>query len=179
MPDKNKRAYRDLHEHLAELKAKGLLVTVDRQIDKDSELHALVRWQFVGGLKEEERKAFLFTNIVDGKGRKYDMPVVVGALAANRAVYSVGMDAPVEKIQDKWDHAIAHPIAPRVVTEAACHEVVHTGKDLLGEGRGLGILPIPISTPGFDSAPTLTAANVVTKDPITGVANMGTYRCAL
>ena len=174
-----KRAYRDLHEHLAELKSKGLLVTVDRQIDKDSELHALVRWQFVGGLKEEERKAFLFTNIVDGKGRKYDMPVVVGALAANRAVYSVGMDAPVEKIQEKWDHAIAHPVAPRIVTEAACQEVVHMGKDLLGEGRGLGILPIPISTPGFDSAPTLTAANVVTKDPATGVANRGTYRCAL
>ena len=173
------RAYRDLPEHIAALKEKGLLVTVDRQIDKDSEMHALVRWQFVGGLRETDRKAFLFTNIVDGRGRKYDFPVVVGALAANRAIYSVGMDAPVEKIQDKWDDAIAHPIAPRVVTEAACHEVVITGKDLIGEGKGLGILPIPISTPGFDSAPTLTAANVVTKDPATGIANMGTYRCAL
>ena len=175
----SKRTYRDLHEHIAELKARGLLVTVDRQIDKDSELHALVRWQFVGGLAEGDRKAFLFTNIVDGRGRKYDMPVVVGALAANRAVYSVGMDAPVDKIQAKWDHAIAHPVPPRVVTEAACHEVVITGTDLIGEGRGLGLLPIPISTPGFDSAPTLTAANVVTKDPDTGAANMGTYRCAL
>ncbi len=174
-----KRAYRDLHEHLDELKRRGLLVTVDRQIDKDSELHALVRWQFVGGLHETERKAFLFTNIVDGKGRKYDMPVVVGALAANRAVYSVGMDAPVEEIQAKWDRAIANPIAPNIVTEAACHEVLLTGNDLVGEGNGLGRLPIPISTPGFDSAPTLTAANVVTKDPVSGVANMGTYRCAL
>ena len=122
MPAPTKRAYRDLHEHLDELKKKGLLVTVDRKIDKDSELHALVRWQFVGGLAETERKAFLFTNIVDGKGRTYDMPVVVGALAANRAVYSVGMDAPVEEIQAKWDHAIANPIAPNIVTEAACHE---------------------------------------------------------
>ena len=173
------RTYRDLHEHIAELKARGLLVTVDRRIDKDSELHALVRWQFVGGLKEEDRKAFLFTNIVDGKGRKYDMPVVVGALAANRAVYSVGMDAPVAEIQAKWDRAIANPVPPRVVTEAACHEVVIKDADLIGEGKGLGLLPIPISTPGFDSAPTLTAANVVTKDPVTGVANMGTYRCAL
>jgi UbiD family decarboxylase len=174
-----KRAYRDLHEHIDELKKRGLLVTVDRQIDKDSELHALVRWQFVGGLAEAERKAFLFTNIVDGKGRKYDMPVVVGALAANRAVYSVGMDAPVDEIQAKWDKAIANPIPPNIVTEAACHEVVLTGADLIGEGNGLGRLPIPISTPGFDSAPTLTAANVVTKDPDSGIANMGTYRCAL
>ena len=174
-----KRTYRDLPEHLAALKEKGLLVTVDRQIDKDSELHALVRWQFVGGLAEADRKAFLFTNIVDGKGRKLNMPVVVGALAANRAIYSVGMDAPVDKIQDKWDAAIAKPIPPRVVTEAPCHDVVITGADLIGDGKGLALLPIPISTPGFDSAPTLTAANVTTKDPDTGVQNMGTYRCAL
>ena len=52
------------------------------------------------------------------------------------------MDAPVEKIQDKWDNAIAHPVEPVVVTDAACQEVVHTGQDLLGEGKGLGILPI-------------------------------------
>ncbi len=174
-----KRPYRDLHEHVAELKARGLLVTVDRQIDKDSELHALVRWQFVGGLKETERKAFLFTNIVDGKGRKYDMPVVVGALAANRAVYSVGMDAPVDEIQAKWDQAIAHPIPPKLVDKAPCPEVVHTRADLNGEGKGLGLLPIPISTPGFDSAPTLTAANVTTRNPDTKVQNSGTYRCAL
>jgi 4-hydroxy-3-polyprenylbenzoate decarboxylase len=174
-----KRAYRDLHEHLDALKEKGLLVTVDKQIDKDSELHALVRWQFVGGLAETDRKAFLFTNVVDGKGRKFDMPVVVGALAANRAVYSVGMDAPVEKIQAKWDNAIAHPIPPREVETAACQEVVITGANLVGEGKGLDRLPIPISTPGFDSAPTLTSANVTTKNPDTGVQNSGTYRCAL
>ena len=174
-----KRAYRDLHEHLAELKRRGLLLTIDRQIDKDAELHPLVRWQFVGGMEEKDRKAFLFTNIVDGHGRKFDMPVVVGALAANRDVYSVGMDAKVEDIQAKWDRAIAHPVAPRVVENAACHEVVVTGDDLMGPGKGLDALPIPVSTPGFDSAPTLTATNVVTRDPNSGVQNMGTYRAAL
>lgn len=173
------KPYPDLHEHLDELKKRGLLTVVERVIDKDAELHPLVRWQFVGGMPEAQRKAFLFTNIVDGRGRRYSMPVVVGAMAANREIYSVGMGAPVEKIQAKWDHAIAHPIPPRVVDEAPCHEVVLLGKDLLGEGNGLDRLPIPISTPGFDSAPTLTATNVVTKDPETGVQNMGTYRAAL
>ena len=96
---------------------RGLLLTIDRPIDKDAELHPLVRWQFVGGMDEAERKAFLFTNIIDGRGRKYDMPVVVGAIAANRAIYSVGMGAPVEEIQAKWDHAIAHPVAPRLVNQ--------------------------------------------------------------
>jgi 4-hydroxy-3-polyprenylbenzoate decarboxylase len=40
-------------------------------------------------------------------------------------------------------------------------------------------LPIPVSTPGFDGAPTLTATNVITKDPETGVQNHGTYRAGL
>ena len=176
---KGARGYRDLHEHLEELKKRGLLLTIARPVDKDSELHPLVRWQFVGGMDEAERKAFLFTNIVDGRGRKYDIPVVVGAIAANRAIYSAGMGAPLSEIQAKWDRAIAHPIPPREIEHAACHEIVHEGEALQGEGRGLDRLPIPISTPGFDSAPTLTATNVITRDPETGVQNMGTYRAAL
>jgi len=174
-----KRGYPDLHEHLETLKARGLLLTVDEPIDKDSELHPLVRWQFVGGLDEPERKAFLFTHVTDARGRKYAIPVVVGAIAANRAIYSAGMGVPVDEIQAKWDHAIANPIPPRVVSEGACQEVVITGAALQGEGHGLDMLPIPISTPGFDSAPTLTATNVITRDPETLVQNMGTYRAAL
>ncbi len=173
------RNYPDLHEHLDALRGRGLLLTIEEPIDKDAELHPIVRWQFVGGLDEPERRAFLFTNIVDGRGRKYAMPVVVGALAANRAIYSVGMGVPLEEIQAKWDHAIAHPVPPRIVGEAVCQERVIEGAALQGEGCGLDALPIPISTPGFDSAPTLTATNVITKDPETGVQNMGTYRAAL
>ena len=173
------RTYPDLHEHLALLAERGLLQTVDRAIDKDSELHPLVRWQFVGGMAEAERKAFLFTHIVNAQGREYSIPVVVGALAANRAIYSAGMGVPVDQIQAKWDRAIANPVAPRVVTDADCQEVVIEGEALLGIGHGLDALPIPISTPGFDSAPTLTATNVITRDPETGVQNMGTYRAAL
>jgi len=173
------RGYRDLHEHLDALREQGLLLTIDRTIDKDAELHPLVRWQFVGGLDEADRRAFLFTKVSDGRGRAYDMPVVVGAIAANRAIYSIGMDASIENIAAKWDHAIANPVAPRLVSDAPCHDVVLEGDALKGEGNGLDRLPIPISTPGFDSAPTLTATNVITRDPATGTQNMGTYRAAL
>jgi UbiD family decarboxylase len=174
-----KRGYADLHEHLDELRRRGLLVTVDRPIDKDAELHPLVRWQFVGGLDESQRRAFLFTDVRDGRGRKYPFPVVVGAIAASPAIYSVGMGVPVEGIGERWEHGMAHPVPPRMVERAACQEVVLEGEALLGEGNGLDRLPIPISTPGYDSAPTLTATNVVTRDPETGVQNMGTYRAAL
>ncbi len=173
------RGYKDLHEHLDELRRLGLLLTIDRPIDKDSELHPLVRWQFVGGIDEAARKAFLFTNVTDGRGRRFSMPVVVGAIAANREIYAAGMGVPLGEIQARWDRALAHPIAPRLVERALCHEVVHEGAALQGEGKGLDRLPIPISTPGFDAAPTLTATNVITRDPETGVQNMGTYRAAL
>lgn len=179
MNDSGTAPYKDLHDHIAELEQRGLLIRVTREIDKDSELHPLTRWQFVGGIKEEDRKAFLFTNIRNKAGRKYDIPVLVGGLAANRSIYAVGMDCKLDEIQAKWDMAIANPIAPREVVNAPCHEMVETGDVLSREGSGVDALPIPVSTPGFDSAPTLSATNVITRDPESGVQNMGTYRCAL
>ena len=173
------RGYPDLHEHLEALEQAGLLLTIDRPIDKDAELHPLVRWQFVGGIEEHERRAFLFTNVIDGRGRKYPFPVVVAAYAGNAAIYSIGMRAPVEDIEARWGRAIASPVPPRVVERAACHDVVMTGAALKGEGNGLDALPVPISTPGFDSAPTLTATNVITRDPESGIQNHGTYRAGL
>src|SRR5213083_967836 len=73
----------DLQEHIADLAAKGLITRIDHPINKDTELHPLVRLQFIGGIPESERRAFLFTNVVDGSGRRYDMPVVVGVIAAS------------------------------------------------------------------------------------------------
>src|SRR3954468_23286864 len=102
----------DFQEHLADLDAKGLLVRIDGPINKDTELHPLVRWQFLGGVPENERRAFLFTNVTDAKGRRYDMPVVVGALAASPEIYSIGMGRPVEEIGHAWIAAIGNPVAP-------------------------------------------------------------------
>ena len=169
----------DFQEHLRRLEARGLVTRIDRAIDKDSELHPLVRWQFQGGLAEDQRRAFLFSNVVDGAGRRYDIPVAVGALAASPEIYAVGMGKPVGEIGQAWTHAVAHPIAPAVVASPACQEVVNKGGDLLKPGEGLARLPVPISTPGFDSAPYLTATLCITRDPETGVQNMGTYRAAL
>ena len=137
----------DLQQHLADLEAAGLLVRIDRPINKDTELIPLVRWQFIGGMPEDQRRAFLFTNVIDSKGRKYDMPVVVGALASSPAIYALGMGRPVEEIGDAWMAAIAHPIPPVATNNAPCQEVVITGDALKTEG--LKALPVPVSTPGF------------------------------
>src|SRR6202030_1715099 len=144
----------DFQDHLADLETAGLVTRIDTPINKDTELHPLVRWQFVGGVPEEKRRAFVFTNVTDAMGRE------------------------VEEIGEAWLAAINHPIAPVTVTSAPCQEVVITGKDLKAPG-GLNALPVPVSTPGFDSAPYLTAQLCVTRDTDSGVQNMGTYRAAL
>src|SRR3974390_338837 len=169
----------NLQLHLRDLEAQGLLLRIDTPINKDTELHPLVRWQFLGGMSADERRAFLFTKLTDSKGRKCDMPVVVGSLAASPRIYALGMGRKVEEIGDAWVNAIQHPIPPVRVNAAVCQEVVIKGEALTQKGGGLAALPVPISTPGFDAAPYLTETLCVTRDPETGVQNMGTYRAAL
>src|SRR5580704_8106196 len=169
----------DLQEHLADLEAKGLLTRIDHPVDKDTELHPLVRLQFIGGIPEAQRKAFLFTHVIDGSGRRYDMPVVVGAIAASAEIYSLGMRRAVGEIGAAWLAAIANPIPPVRVTAPQCQEVVISGDALRARDGGMKLFPVPISTPGFDAAPYLTATLCITKDPETGIQNIGTYRAAL
>jgi 4-hydroxy-3-polyprenylbenzoate decarboxylase len=169
----------DLQDHLQRLEKLGLMQRISRQINKDSELHPLARWQFQGGIPSEDRKAFLFNNVTDASGKVFEMPVAVGALAANPEIYAAGLGVEVEEIGDVWTRAMDNPIQPVAVDDAPCQEVVMTGDDLTRVGGGLSALPVPISTPGFDAAPYLTATLVVTKDPETGVRNMGTYRAQL
>jgi UbiD family decarboxylase len=170
------RAYPDLHDHIDALEKAGQLIRVDRPINKDTEMHALVRWQFRGGIPESERKAFLFTNVVDSHGKHYDIPVIVGGLAANREIYRIGLGCELDQIEATWARAMASPIKARIVDSAPCHDIVIQGDGLNQEGKGLDGIPVPISTPGWDIAPYTTLSQYITKDPDTGVQNVGNYR---
>ncbi len=118
-PPRHPRSYPDLHEHVLALARAGLLVVVDEPINKDTEMHPLVRWQYRGGIPEPERKAFLFTQPTDSKGRRFDISVLVAGLAANRDVYRIGFGKPLDEIGPTWVKAIADPMPPRVVTRRA------------------------------------------------------------
>lgn len=166
--------YRDLRELIKALEANNKLAKVTRVINKDTELHPLVRWQF-RGLPEEQRKAFLFENVIDLRGKKYRMPVLVAGHAASTEVYAIGMMCKSKEISGKWSQAQLHPVAPKLVSDGPVYEETHLGDNLLEHG-GLEELPVPISTPGFDNAPYFTAACWITKDPDTGIRNVGVYR---
>lgn len=166
--------YKDLREHLSALEERGKLTRIKNEINKDTQLHPLVRLQF-RGLPEEQRNAFLFENITDSKGRKFDTSVVVGALASSTEIYAIGMMCQTEEIGEKWFKAQVNPIEPRLIATGPIHEEVHMGSNLLEHG-GLDEFPIPISTPGYDIAPFFTSPYWVSKDPDTGIRNVGTYR---
>ncbi len=108
------------------------------------------------------------------------MPVVVGALA-RLAAHLFGRHGAAGRGDRGGLDRTPSPIRSRrcASTTPPCQEVVITGDALRAPGQGLAALPVPISTPGFDAAPYLTATLAVTRDPETGIQNMGTYRAGL
>jgi UbiD family decarboxylase len=170
------RNYADLHDHILALYRAGLLVLVDQPINKDTEMHPLVRWQYRGGIAENDRRAFLFTQPTDGKGAHYGMAVLVAGLAANPDVYRIGFGRPLQEIGGAWVTALSAPIAPRIIADAPCQEICVLRDALEAPGAALDGLPVPISTPGFDNAPYLSAGHYITKDPESGLQNVGNYR---
>jgi len=168
------KPYNDLREFIQTLDEQGKLVRVHKKINKDTELQPLVRWQF-RGLPEEARKGFLFDNVTDSKNHSYKSSVLVGGLAGSEAIYCLGLKCRPEKVADRWIYAMDHPIDPVVITSGPAHEEIHQGSDLLAHA-GLFEFGIPISTPGFDNGPYITAGHWITKDPETGKRNVGNYR---
>ena len=173
---RHERSYADLHDHLAALARAGLLRIVEAPVCKDTQMHPLVRWQYRGGIPPQDRRAFLFTHPTDARGGSYDLPVLVAGLAGNSAIYEIGVGRPAAEIGTAWVAAAAAPIAPRIITDAPCQDIIVQGDALDVPGAGLDGLPVPISSPGWDNAPYLSAGHFVTRDPETGVQNMGTYR---
>lgn len=172
------RYYRDLREFVGCLEKSGLLIRVQRPIDKDRHLMPVVIWQY-HGLSEDHRKAFLFERVTDARGRNYSASVVAGVLGASRAIYALAMKCRPAEIGEKWFEALSHPIPPKLVRTGPVKEVILRSDSLNRRGGGLESFPIPISNPGFDGGPFLTAPFCVTKDPETGKANIGTYRMML
>src|SRR3989338_5321023 len=133
--------YHSLQDYLETLEASGQLLRVTRPINKDTELHPLVRLQY-RGLPPAQRRAFLFEHVVDGHGHRYDMPVVVACYAGNREIYAMGMQCKPQEIYSKWQAALATPIQPTVVQAGPVQEIVIPRERL--KEQGLHRLPVPI-----------------------------------
>jgi 2,5-furandicarboxylate decarboxylase 1 len=154
----------DLPSFLAFLEAGRRLRRVDKVVDKDWEIACIARWA-MESTPENEAYAILFERV-----QNHSIPVVVN-LFPTPEIYASALGISAEQILERWSKALERPCQPIVVNSAPAQEIVHleTCADLLS-------IPAPIWTPGRDRGPYFSAANVITKDPETGVQNMGVYR---
>jgi UbiD family decarboxylase len=104
----------------------------------------------------------------------FDMPLVLGALGASRAIYCMALECELKDLHKKWSDAERHPLTPVRVLKGPVQEKVFRGDQV-----NLLKLPIPTWTVGQDPAPYVTSGYVITNDPDSGIRNVGTYRIQL
>jgi len=151
--------YRDFREFLDTLRRHGELIDVNRPID--------LVYDVAKALKQSNAcngPAFVFNQ----NGTEY--PLVAGVYST-RSKALLAFEATEDTIFEKVLSGLDYPIAPKHISgEALCHEVVLTG-DALDITR----FPIPTYSPK-DGGPFITPGIVVSKDPESGVPDIGHYR---
>jgi len=152
--------FADLRQYLTRLEEKGKLHRFKGEVVKETR-----------GVPEDQRKSFLFENVVGVKGRRYGNRVLMGC-PASREILALGLGCSPEQIKEKWSQACLHPVEPEIGATGPVHEMVLEGQDL--EKSGLESIGVPVDTPGF-SGSVRTTTQVVTKDPETGTRNVGQY----
>ena len=154
----------DLQSYLGFLESVGRLRRVRPPVDKDWEIACIARWA-MESTPDEQSYAILFEQV---KG--YTAPVAVN-LYASHSLYASALGVAPQSLLHHWAGALSAPRQPIPVETALAQEVVETGP-----GASLLSIPAPVWTPGRDAGPYLSAGNVITKDPETGVQNLGNYR---
>ena len=150
--------YQDFRQFLDVLRQQGELVDVDRPIALTDVGKALKQ------AYQKGRPAVCFND----NGTEF--PLVCGVYSdRNKALLAFQSDEKsiLQKVLDGLDN----PIAPTMANGGApCHEVVITGDDI-----DINRFPIPTYSPK-DGGPYITPGIVVSKDPETGVPDIGHYR---
>lgn len=159
--------FQSLGEFIDELKARRLIATIDAPVDKDSELACIARL-CADSLAGNQPLAVLFNNV-----RGFKMPVVTG-LYSTIENYALALRCNPGNVMDRWREAVKSPIEPVVADDGAIEHTTLSGPEI-----NLYDLPIPTWTPGKDPAPFFSSACVITRDPLTGIQNMGVYRIQL
>ena len=174
--------FKDMREFIAFLEGKGELLRVRTPVSRDLEIT-----EITDRVVKQGGPALLFEN-VEG----YDMPVLINAYgSAQRTAWALG----VERLDDLGDRIrkllglVQGPppglmgkmrtlvdlvkmagYQPKLVRAAPCQEVTLTGPD-----ADLNRIPILKCWP-MDAGRFITLPLVITRNPETGVRNVGTYR---
>lgn len=155
----NSRRVSDLRSYLDVLEAEGELARITVSVDLDQELGAICLRNL-----RNHGPGLLFE-----KPGGTDIPVAADLLASRRR-YGLAIGADPEQLADEWSRRVATLRPPVLVERGACQEVV-----LMGSDADLTRLPVPTWN-ADDGGPFLTLSCHVTRDPTTGIRNVGLYR---
>src|SRR3972149_1454788 len=151
--------YQDFRQFLDALRRHGELVDIDRPMHLDSDVPKALKQTYT-----RQGPAFIFTN----NGTEYPL---VGGIYATRSKALLAFEATEETIFQKFLSGLDKPVAPVMFSgKAPCQEVV-----LTGDAIDIRRFPIPTHSPK-DGGPYITPSIVVSKDPETGVPDIGHYR---
>jgi UbiD family decarboxylase len=156
--------FRDLRGFLDELERRRRLRRIAAEVDRAGEIACIARW-VRETFPEHEQFALRFDRV-----RGFDAPVAVG-LYSTHEMYALALEARPQELLARWAGAVESPLPPRPVGAGPAREVIERGDDV-----DLDAFPVPVWTPGRDAGPYISSASVITKDPQTGIQNMGVYR---
>jgi 4-hydroxy-3-polyprenylbenzoate decarboxylase len=171
---------RDLREWIALLEREGELRRVSAEVDPDLEITEITdRMVKSGGpaLLFETPRGSQHPLLINQFGTERRMCLAFGVEklddVAARLEDVLEMQPPqglVEKVKGLRKLKSIADSVPKSVSRGSCQEVVLEGDEI-----DLGLLPVQRCWPG-DPAPFITLPAVITKDPRTGVRNVGMYR---
>ena len=156
---------RDQRSFVELCKKTGDAVVVEKEVHWDMELGAISR-----RATEMDGPAVVFNNITDYPGQS----IFVNPISTwRRAAITLGLPAhaKIPEIYAEYIRRDANPIAPTLVKDAVCRDVIIKGKDL-----DVTTLATPMIHHGDGGRYLGTWCIVVSKDPDTGWVNWGTYR---
>lgn len=152
-------AFADLRQFLDYLDKAGHLLRIDKEVNTRYEIAAYIR-----KTSDQQGPALFFERI-----RGFDMQVAGGLFATVRGA-ALALQCNIDQIHSKLVQGASHPILPAVVKHGPCHDVVNKGDSV-----DLNMLPVPVYSEK-DSGPFLTMGVTISKDPETGIRNLGIYR---
>ena len=175
-------SFRDLREFVDFLEAKGALRRIKAPVSCELEMTEIADRAVKSG-----GPALLFENVVD-----YDIPVLMNIFGTHqRVAWALGVETLDElterarkvlelvkgppsgmmgKLRTLGDLAGLARTQPKLVRNAPCQDVVLTGEDI-----DLNALPALKCWP-MDAGRFITLPLVISRDPETGVRNVGIYR---
>lgn len=155
--------YHDLRGYLDLLESKGLLKRITAEVDPVHELGAVTERSL-----QRKGPALLFENIKGYKGK----PLVTNIISTTQQLaVAFNVEPEEERIHEQVVRGMIERIPSVTVTNGPCKEVIVTG-----DAIDIDIVPTPVWHEHDGGRYLGTTSGFVTRDPLTGDLNMGSYR---